>query len=138
MIETNWLRYYQTGSKGIRQWPINWCTSQMIKHKISDWNFWTLNLMNQPITIKEKFPKLLSRRMRKRYYKTLGDQCNKQTNVPSLPDNKIIEKKHTFLISEMPYPFISKNFLILYSTLHNSIKRLVSPLFFHSKKVITA
>ena len=45
-------------SKGIRQWPINLCTLAMMKHKItpsvikiSCWNIWTLNLMNQPIKI---------------------------------------------------------------------------------------
>ena len=31
------------GSKGIRQWPINWCTSPMIIHKITpslECNLW--------------------------------------------------------------------------------------------------
>ena len=34
---------------------------------------WTLNLRNQPIKIQLKTPKLISRRIRKRYYKTFGD-----------------------------------------------------------------
>ena len=46
-------------SKGIRQWPINWCTFPIMKVtllyiKISGWNVCTLNLMNQPIKIHPK------------------------------------------------------------------------------------
>ena len=35
--------YIDRGSKGIIQWPINWCTSPMIIHKIPspvEYNFW--------------------------------------------------------------------------------------------------
>ena len=63
------------GSKRIRQWPIDWCTSPMMIHKIASsvdynygWNVWILNIMNQLIKIQEKSQKLLSQRIRKRYY----------------------------------------------------------------------
>ena len=69
------------GSKGIRQYPINWCRSSMIKHKITpslyfihDWNILTLDIMSQ--LIKTNNSPRGSRR--KCYYKTLG-------TVPSLP-----------------------------------------------------
>ena len=44
------------GSKGIRQWPINWFTSLIMIHKISvDYNYWLKHLdtqfKNQPIDI---------------------------------------------------------------------------------------
>ena len=43
------------GSKGIRLWLTNWCTSPMLIHKITPyvgaWNVWTLNLINQPFKI---------------------------------------------------------------------------------------
>ncbi len=42
-----------------------------------------LNLMNQPIKILEKSPKLLSQRMRKLYYKTLGTSViNSPMTIP--------------------------------------------------------
>ena len=31
----NMLIFYFFNNKGIRQWPINWCTSQMMMHKIT-------------------------------------------------------------------------------------------------------
>ena len=40
----------QQGSKGIRQWSIIGCTTSP-QIKISGWNVWTLNFMNQPIKI---------------------------------------------------------------------------------------
>ncbi len=51
------------GSKGIRQWPINWCTSPMIMHKIIpsvDYNkkFNRLDtIINEPIN--QKVPKVV-------------------------------------------------------------------------------
>ena len=54
--------FTRQGSKGIRQWPINWCISRVMMHKIPfsvDYNYWTINLMRQPIKI-QKSPKLLS------------------------------------------------------------------------------
>ena len=63
------------GSKRIRQWSINWCSSPKLTHLCitrSDWNLWTLNFMNQPIQIQWNWPKLLSQRIGICYYKTLG------------------------------------------------------------------
>ena len=54
------------GSKGIRQWPINWNTSQIISHKITpfvDYNKWLKRLdtqLNEPTNQnKADSPKLL-------------------------------------------------------------------------------
>ena len=35
--------------------------------------------------LSKKSLKLLSQQIGKRYYKNFGDECNKQSNVPSLP-----------------------------------------------------
>ena len=52
---------------------------------ISCSNVETLNLMNQPIKIEKKFPKLLSRRIRSRCYKTLGTRVKiSRMSPPSL------------------------------------------------------
>ena len=45
------------------------------KITISGWNVWTVNLMNQPIKV-QHIPKLLSQRLRKCYYKTLGSSIS--------------------------------------------------------------
>ena len=68
------------GSKGKRQWPINWCTFPMMIYKIIpsvDCNLWFKHLDTQlkkkkPIKMKYKSPKLFCQRIRKPYYKTLG------------------------------------------------------------------
>ena len=44
----------------------------------------TLNLINQPIKIRQKSPRLLSLRIIKCYFKTLGTSL-KKSNIPSLP-----------------------------------------------------
>ena len=49
------------------------------------WNVWTLNIMNQPIKIHLKSPKLLSKRIKKRFIKTLGTSLiNSQMSILSL------------------------------------------------------
>ena len=50
---------------------------------ISGWKVWTLNLMNQPIKIQYKPPKLLSQRIRKCSYKTLGTSVINSSMSPS-------------------------------------------------------
>ena len=66
------------GSKGIRQWPMNWFTSPMMIHKITssvDYNecFKCFDTqINEPTNQNSiRFPKFLSQRIRKRYYYTL-------------------------------------------------------------------
>ena len=63
---------YSQESKGIRQWPINWSTSPMMIHKnypfcrlqLKQWlKRLDTGLMNYTIKIKEKSPKLFSRRI---------------------------------------------------------------------------
>ena len=72
-----WYRELWQASKGINKRPINWCTSPMMIHKItqhteiSGSKVWKLNLMIQPIII-HKSSKLWSQRIRNLYYKTLG------------------------------------------------------------------
>ena len=79
------------GSKGIRQWPVNQCTSSMMIHKIThsvDFNKWLKRLstqLNKPIKILLKSPRLLSQRIKKRNFKTLGTSVKKQSNFFSLP-----------------------------------------------------
>ena len=70
---------------GIRQWPINWGTTQMRINKITPYlyyNWWlnysTLNLITHPINIQWKYPKLFRQQIRKSYHKTLGTSVNKQ------------------------------------------------------------
>ena len=73
------------GSKGIRQWVINLCTSPTMKTKIKssvDLDYWLKRMgtqLNDPIN--ENSLKWLSQRIRKlfKYYKTLG------TNVMNSP-----------------------------------------------------
>ena len=48
---------------------------------ISGWNVWTLNLMNQPI--QQGSSKLMSQRLRKRHYKTLGTSVINSPMSPS-------------------------------------------------------
>ena len=75
--ETSWVLYQ--GSKGIRQWQINWCKSPMMIRKITGWNVWTLNIMNQPIKIRQ-----IPQRIRKLYYETLETSIiNSQLSPPS-------------------------------------------------------
>ena len=65
------------GYKGIRQWPINLCTIPN-----DDKQNFTLCRLNEPINYNSiKVPK----RIRKRYYKTLGIKFNRYSNIPSLP-----------------------------------------------------
>ncbi len=80
------------GSKGIRQWTINCCTSRMMLHtitpfaiKISSWNVWTFNLINQLIKIQLKVPKVVKPSNKKVYFKTLGTSVIKSpVSPPSL------------------------------------------------------
>ena len=69
---------FAQGSKGIRQWPINSCTSSIMMHKITHCRLklvvgtlehWTYKATNQNSL---KSPKLLIQRIRNLYYKTLG------------------------------------------------------------------
>ncbi len=68
------------GSKGIRQWLINSCTSPMKIHKIThseDYNQWLKSLgtwkLNKPNNQNSiKVPKVGKPTIKKRYYKTLG------------------------------------------------------------------
>ena len=87
----------------IRQWPINWCTSPIMTHKFifSGWNVWTVNLMNQPINILKKFQSLLSRQIRKHYYKTLG------TSVITSPLSSLYLWYTRLWILHAPLPFNS-------------------------------
>ena len=78
------------GFKGIRQWPINWFTFTIMKNKITspvDYNLWIKRLYLQFNERTNQYainvPKDLSYRIKKRYYKTLGTNVNKQSNVPS-------------------------------------------------------
>ena len=80
------------GSKGIRQWLINWCTSPMMIHKITasvNWNYWLkcLNTQLDELTNQNllKSPKLLSQQIRKRCFKTLGTSVLNSTMSPLLP-----------------------------------------------------
>ena len=75
---------WMKGSKGIRQWTINWCTPPMITHRctINSWNVWTLKLMNQQMTLHKKSPKLLNR-IRQCYYKTLWTSVINSLIYPS-------------------------------------------------------
>ena len=73
------------GSKGIRQLPVNWCTSPIMKENITPsiyYNWWLKRLftqLNEP-TNKNSIKVLkVSQRIRKRYYKTL------ETNSPMSP-----------------------------------------------------
>ena len=76
------------GSRGIRQWLINWCTSSMIIG-ISCWSVWTQNLMNQPIII-DKVSKDGKPTNKETLLYILGEQCYKQPIVSSLcPSNDI-------------------------------------------------
>ncbi len=87
------LVFYQ-GSKGIRQWPINWCncTTPMMINKISpsvDYNHWlkrfNTQLSKQTNKNSINSPKLLSQQIRKKYYKTLGTSViNSPMSPPSL------------------------------------------------------
>ena len=43
-----------------------------MKITLNDRNFWIINLMNQPIKFQYEPPKFLTKRMRRRYNKTLG------------------------------------------------------------------
>ena len=52
---------------------------------------WTFNLMNQPIEIQEKSPKLLSKQIRKRYYKTVGARVIKSLLLSPFLDKNGIE-----------------------------------------------
>ena len=70
-------RRIEQGSKGIRQWPLNLCTSPMIMDKITpsvDQNYWfkRLNIQLFEPTNQNSFksPKLISQRIRN--FKTLG------------------------------------------------------------------
>ena len=82
------LSILEQGSTGIRQWPINWCTSP--NDKKQDYKFCRLNLVVETFeqlnaltnqnTLKS--PKLLSQRMRKFYYKTLGTSVIKNLFSP--------------------------------------------------------
>ena len=49
------------GYKGIRQWPINWCTSSMMMHNISgDYNNWLKHLETQQMNQNSiKVPKVV-------------------------------------------------------------------------------
>ena len=65
------------GSKGIRQWSINWCTNPNDDKQI--YPLCRLKLiklintqLNEPTNQNQMSRKLLSQRIRKRYYKTLG------------------------------------------------------------------
>ena len=61
------------GSKGIRQWLLNWYSSQnslLCRLQLVVETFG--HSSQQPIKIQWKSPKLLSQRIRKRHYKTLG------------------------------------------------------------------
>ena len=68
------------GSKGIRQWSINWCTSQMMIHKLPF--LWItisghFNHSKKPTNRNViKVPKVIYPTNKKRFYKTLGTaQC---------------------------------------------------------------
>ena len=80
----NLYTHARQGSKGIRQWPMNWCTFPMMIHEITpsvDYNQW----LNNPIKTQYQSLKLLGKQIRKSYYKTLGTSVHKEPNVPSLP-----------------------------------------------------
>ena len=86
------------GSKGIRQWPINWCTYPMMIHKITPYLSKLLVEMfelNEPINQNLlKHPKLLSQRIWKRYDKTLGTiVINSPLSSPSLASNAILYER---------------------------------------------
>ena len=63
------------GSKGVKQWPIKWCTSSMMLHKITpsvNYNSWLKLLdieLNKPTNQNSK---LLSQLIKKSKYKTFG------------------------------------------------------------------
>ena len=107
-------RYYSfwgltRGSKGIRRWPINWCTSPMVIHEITpseDYNKWmecqTLTLMNQPI----KIPKVV----KPLYNKTFRNSViNSSMSPPSLGltnSSSIITSQEVYLsINAALHPF---------------------------------
>ena len=59
--------------------------------------FDTKNLMNQPINIQRKSPKLLSQQTRKRYYKNLGTVVISSTmSPPSQLSFLLLLVEHTF------------------------------------------
>ena len=87
---SNELKYRSQGSKGIRQWPINWCTSQIYKITPSvDCNKWLKRLDTQlDKSINQnssKVPKVVEPTNKKTYYKTLGTSViNSPLPPPSL------------------------------------------------------
>ena len=103
------------GSKGIRQWPINWGTSLMMIHKITtsvDYNKWLKRLdtqLNQPTNQNSiKVPKVVKQTNKKTLLYDFGDSC-KKTAQCLLPPWLILEWKSYFF----PYYYLhqdKKNF----------------------------
>ena len=69
------ILFWDLNFPGVRQWPINLCTSSKIIHKITtsiDYNQWLNTQLNEQTNKNSiKSPKLLSQRIRKRFYRTL-------------------------------------------------------------------
>ena len=86
--------YYQ-GSKGKRQWLINWCTSSMMIHKINPFcrlklvvkSLDTLWKLNEPTNQNSlKSPKFVKPTKKNTYYNTLGTGV---INTPRSPSSWI-------------------------------------------------
>ena len=86
----DWKEGLLAGIKRDKQWPINWCTSPKMIHKItpyvdwiSGWNVRTLNLLNnQSKLTKTKVPKVVKPKNKKMLSWNFGDQCNKHPHCP--------------------------------------------------------
>ena len=96
--------YNSQGPKGIRQWPINWCTSPMMIHNI-DLNYFLKRLKTQLTESTNKnllqSPKLLSNPIRKYYYKTLGTSV---TNSPMSPPTLTWIASTQYFLTATPRP----------------------------------
>ena len=74
------------------------------------WNIWTPNLMNQPITI--QVLKVVKPTNQKMLLYDFGDKCNKQPNVPCVPDYTFLLLSLELLLSESE-PLSSSPFFFL-------------------------
>ena len=77
-MEGVWMQ----GSKGIWQWLKNWYTSKFIPS--IDYNLWLKRLDTQNSI---KVSKVVKPTNKKTLLQNFGDKCNKQPNVPSLPED---------------------------------------------------
>ena len=102
------------GPKGITQWPIDWCTYSMMKHKIAptvDENKWLkrLNSQHNESTNQNSLSpqSLLSKQIREHHFEILGTSViNRLMSPPSLRITKYCCQEEVSSIS-----FIKKHWL---------------------------